>query len=214
MQAIETKRNVYGVEPLTLDELKNALGASYTDHNGYLTYLKEAAREYCEVEGNVGLVRQTVTAWLPEMCNWYQLPFSPIVSITSVKSYSLGVVQSTLEYGDSYYISGDRIYFIAPVQPYQVEVIYEAGYYTAPAGTTTTTTPATAPEYEVAAQLCPKMVKVAIERLVRDWYDNPESIGTLGRDAKQIIRKFGRRDWLWKLQQQGSFGQRCYSIRM
>ena len=49
---------------------------------------------------------------------------------------------------------------------------------------------------EVAAQLCPKMVKVAIERLVRDWYDNPESIGTLGRDAKQIIRKFGRRDWL------------------
>jgi hypothetical protein len=196
MQAIETKRDSFGVEPLTLSELKTALGVTGSDHDSYLTYLKESAREFCEVEGNVGLVRQTVTAWLPEMVGWYQLPFAPIVSITSVKSYYLGTYQATLAYEDDYFVVGDRIQFIAPVQSYQVEVVYEAGYYTAPVGTTTTTTQATAPEYTAAAQVCPKLAKVAIERLVRDWYDNPETIGTLGRDAKQLIRKFGRRDWL------------------
>jgi uncharacterized phiE125 gp8 family phage protein len=195
MQTIQTSRVTHGNEPITLADLKTALGITGSDHDNYLGDLLTSAREYAEAEGNVGLVLQTVTAWLNEMPDWVQLPFAPIVSITSVKTYANGTLVDTLTYGNDYYIVGDRIYFNM-TSTYQVQIVYEAGYYNVGTGTTTTTTASTAPEYSATVQLCPRLAKVAIERLVRDWYDNPDMIGTLGRDARQIIRKFGRRDWI------------------
>lgn len=195
MQTIQTSRVIHGNEPITLADLKTAMGITGSDHNTYLGDLLTSAREYAEAEGNVGLVLQTVTVWLNEMCSWVQLPFAPIVSITSVKTYANGTLVDTMTYGDQYYVVGDRMYFNL-TSTYQVQIVYEAGYYNVGTGTTTTTTASTAPPYSATVQLCPHLAKVAIERLVRDWYDNPEMIGTLGRDAKQIIRKFGRRDWI------------------
>lgn len=80
---------------------------------------------------NASLVDQTVTATFQSYGKEVKLPYSPVISVTTVKSLDEGV-KTDIE-TDNYYLQGDSLFFEV-LENTGLEVVYEAGYGTLPSG--------------------------------------------------------------------------------
>lgn len=161
-------KTVTGSEPISLAEIKTALGITGSDHDDYLTYLGKAARELCESKTNVSLVDTTIDATIDCQASWVFLPYGPVKGISSIASYYQGTKVKDLVAGTDYYLSyqdNTRLTFIAENHSYEVRITYTTGWTTVPS-----------------------IVKEVIGKLVAWWYDNPDKVMLYADHAKSVIR--------------------------
>lgn len=159
-------------EPITLDEAKAHLRITNDDEDDVIEAAITDARDWCEQYLSLAIPEQTITAFFdcwPDD-DHIDLPFSNLLSVTSVKYLDSSGSQQTLGtnvYGvDSSHTPG-RIYLKAsqvwpePIaeQHNAIEIKYQAGFYASTTG----------------VQDAPPAVKRAIKLLMGHWYENRES---------------------------------------
>lgn len=141
-------------EPVSSAEAIAHLVADSSDTT-YITALITAAREYCENITGRALAAQTIKAYPDEFEDVMRLPREPINTISSVKYTDYDGVVTTMAASNYSLdtVDGNIAFFELPdfeptiINP--IEIVYTAGYTTAP-----------------------KMVKQAILLLVAYWYEN------------------------------------------
>ena len=112
-------------EPVTLAEAKAFLGidTSVTTHDTKLTAAIAAARKKVELLAGRSLAAKTLKLFLDEYSDDYlDLPFPPVSSITSVKTYDSEGTATTYTSGTDYFLVGNRLNFTG--YGYATEVIY------------------------------------------------------------------------------------------
>lgn len=157
------------VEPLSLAEAKSHLRVDGDADDSFITDLIVSAREYVETHTRRALINQTVTAYMRDWPDHYQLklPKPPLSSVTSVKYYDADNVQQTLS-SSLYYVfkpSKDSLGRVEIIddwpttydRPDAIEIIYVAGY-----GSTSASVPSQA--------------KHAMRLLIGHWYENREQV--------------------------------------
>ena len=92
-----------GSEPVTLAQIKEQCIVTFDDDNTLLTRLGKLARTAVENYCNISIIGKTVTL-IADLYNEWELPYGPVVAVTSVKSRSTNegsgpLVYSTLETG-------------------------------------------------------------------------------------------------------------------
>ncbi len=129
MELVTVTKNI--VEPITVDEVKGALGYPATDQDAAISKMISAAREFLERRTALSLVEKNYQAYFEkDECDedgWYELPVSPVnttkaISVTmsgssttfqqkGIKRIKINpdVVFGTLvsETSDSYYMVAD-----------------------------------------------------------------------------------------------------------
>lgn len=100
------------------------------DDNQLDGVIESVVDEYSQMI-NASLIDQTVTATFQSYGREVKLPYSPVKSVTTVKSLKSGV-KTDIE-TDNYYLQGDSLFFDV-LENTGLEVVYEAGYGTLPSG--------------------------------------------------------------------------------
>lgn len=160
------------IEPVTLEEAKAHLRLTTSDEDDLIEEAISAARDWCERYLDLAIPEQTITAVFDEWPDddHLDLPFSNLLSVTSVKYLDAAGVQQTLStsvYGVDTYHTPGRIYLKAnqvwpmPIaeEHNAIEAVYQAGFAEATTG----------------VQDCPKSIKQAIKLLVGHWFENRET---------------------------------------
>lgn len=124
-------------EPVSVAELKRHLNLlfdttgsfEFTDDDTYLGTVIAASRKYMENYTGLSFGLKTIVAILRNELGDVELPFGPVISITSVKNEDGAILTLDTEYT----LSGRKFKRIAlPCLDY-LEVTYAAGYTTLPA---------------------------------------------------------------------------------
>lgn len=122
------------VEPVSLEQVKRHLNLlfdttgsyEFDDDDNYLTELITQCRDSLEQWLGISMSIKTLRAILKNECGGIEIPFGPVVSITSVKDVD-GVV---LVDGTSYKLRGNQFKWVeSPISCY-VDITYTAGYAT------------------------------------------------------------------------------------
>lgn len=134
---IETKITTdLTVEPVTLNELKQHLNMLFdtidsyvfTDDDTYLTSLIKAARQALEKYTGLSFGSKTITALINNSKGYTEIPFGPLISITSIKDADGDLIAPTT----GYTLRGlDYKSIKSPWLDY-MEVIYTAGFTVLP----------------------------------------------------------------------------------
>ncbi len=121
---LSTVFSAEGVELVTLTEVKAHLHITYADEDTYLTALLKQARASIEKYTGLSLISRTVTAKINNSAGGIQLPYGPVVAITSMADANgLTVEAANYSYLNSY------LHF--PVYN-AMTVVYTAGYTVMP----------------------------------------------------------------------------------
>lgn len=83
-------------EPVTLEDVKDALRISGSDHDSALENLIQQARKYVEFHTGRALVTQTRKLYLDSWDTEISLPFPPLQSVSSIKYRDTSNVEQTL----------------------------------------------------------------------------------------------------------------------
>lgn len=166
------------VEPVSLGELKthSRLPDETSEDDFYLSLIT-AAREYCEKLSRRALALQTIELVLdywPE-CDRIELPYPPLVSVTSIKYKDCAGVETTISAADYIVDTDSYIGRVVPAYgvrwpeftPYPVNAIrirYVAGYANAP-----------------------EVFRQAIKMLVGHWIENREAVGDVSAKMKFAV---------------------------
>ncbi|MCK9575660.1 MAG: head-tail connector protein [Clostridia bacterium] len=149
-----------------------------------LSALITTAREYCENFTRRALATQTVEAYLPTFpaCDRFELPFSPLQSVTSVKYKNSAGVETTMTEGTDYLVD-DESNVGGIILPYgytwpsfteyplnAVKVRYTAGYN--------------------SLNPLPKAIKQAMCLLIGYWYDNRSAVltGSISKEMEFTVK--------------------------
>jgi uncharacterized phiE125 gp8 family phage protein len=161
---------ISGFEPITMQEVKDHLRVTWEEEDAMIYSFMSAAREYVEKSTSQAVIPQDIKAYYPAMpsrAGYLELPLSNAVSITSVKYLDGAGVQQTVSSADYYLTVGqpNRVYFTqgyagAKDRPDSVEVIYKAGFGSAP------------------FKPFPQALRAAILIIVGDMYENREAQNT------------------------------------
>lgn len=184
-------------EPVTLEEAKTQLRLDTTADDDFITSLISAAREYCEIQTRRAFITQTWTlmmnvwgeradiGWwdgvrqgsiLGDLPTYVELPGSPLVSVTSVRTFdgegTPAVFASSGYYVDTFSTPGrlvlnQGVSWPIPGRNYHgIEIVYVLGYGD--------------------AEDVPFALRQAVLQLTAHWYENREAIrevGTAGGDV-------------------------------
>lgn len=159
-----------GVEPVTMQQVKDHLRISWEEEDALIYSLLVAAREYVEKTTSQAVIPQQIKAYymeLPYLEGYLDLPLSNAVAIASVKYLDGSGTQITLS-SDEYYLTvgqPSRVYFSNGVSGGlerldAVEIIYTAGFGPAP------------------FKDFPQAIKAAMLIMVADLYEHREAQGT------------------------------------
>lgn len=87
IKVIDDNSEPYGVEPVSVDEIKDDLQLSGTDFDKTLTRLRKVARQALENHYNVSLVPKSlrVLMFVPTVAHLVPLPMSPVATIEQVR---------------------------------------------------------------------------------------------------------------------------------
>lgn len=157
------------VEPITLDEAKEQLHITHDDEDAFISSLIVTARIHCEQVARRSFVTRTYTARLdcwPYMTR-FELPFPPLLAVTSIKYTDQSGVQATFA-ATNYIVDAHsqpgRIalkssasYPSVTLQEINaIEIVYTAGYGLAVA--------------------VPDVYKAAIKLMLAHLYENREAV--------------------------------------
>jgi len=156
-----------GVEPITMQQVKNHLRVTWEEEDALIYSLLVAAREYVEKATSQAVIPQEVIAYYREMPyqeGYLDLPLSNAVSISSIKYLDGSGAQITLALSEYYLTVGQpsRVYFNNGVSGTlerldSVEIIYTAGFGPFP------------------YKEFPQAIKAAILIMTADLYENREA---------------------------------------
>ena len=148
-------------EPVTLADIKTHVGATFDDHDSYLSFLISVAREEAEDRCQHAFARAQYVLTLDEFPPQIDLPRPPVVSVATLKYRDPDGNLLTLDSAGYTVDNASRVKnWIYPAMGYSwpdtweepngVIVTYEAGYTT---------------------QMMPKQVQMWIRLAVGAWYD-------------------------------------------
>lgn len=165
-------------EPVTLAELKDFLDldSDYDSEDVELTNLISAAREILEKQINRTLkTAKTLTAYFDEHGSKVDLPYSPIQSISSVKTISPTNDETTLTADSDYYLKGgaEKYLYIPFSTGYELQVTYIAGY-----------------------DIMPDAVDLAIKQQCYAWYFGECGDSVCSNKALKTLSYFSKNLWL------------------
>lgn len=134
------ENNIYDVqfdetgatEYLTLTQLKAHLQITYTDDDTYLTDLIASCRAALEQFCNISLVQKTITLFADLYCE-RELPYGPVVSLTSASLKDGNSVYNAQTSGTGYELDGISGGFqvFRPLISGRYKLVYVAGYVAA-----------------------------------------------------------------------------------
>lgn len=124
-------------DPILLGEAKEHLQVEHTRDDRYIRSLIRAATTWAESFMGRKVINQTLTVLFDgnEVAGRFQLPYSPVSSVTSFKVFNTDGTEETVS-TDYYYLSGDSPGHIVPqdggwqiYRPWKAaEIVYVAGY--------------------------------------------------------------------------------------
>lgn len=139
---------VTGLEPLTIDTVKNYLKIDFDEDDLLLTDMITAAREQAEQITGLSLVEKTIVLFDDDYELNYELPFPEHNEVTSVKLDGTESLSSTQVIGNK-------------VKKLILPATYTADATGGGLEVTYTTTGA-----------CPEAVKIALLKNIVEWYEN------------------------------------------
>jgi uncharacterized phiE125 gp8 family phage protein len=164
------------IEPVTVDEAKLYCRIDLADDDAILSALISSARQYAEHYIHGALINQTWTFYFDADDDllfdkrYINLPINPLVSVTSVSTFSDANVSAV--YANTHYrLSGNRILLNDNYEwPYTVRstdsaaVVVVAGFGS-------------------LATDVPESIRLAIKMLVAQWYDKREALFDLATET-------------------------------
>lgn len=134
------RRTVTGSEPITLAEAKLHLRVDHADEDAYITSLITAARVICEQRTGRSIPVSTWVARADDFSDTLELPFPPLVSVTSVQYVDVYGDTQTVPSGDYRVDVYSEPCRIGPVTEWPIAddrinaviVTYQAGYTDCP----------------------------------------------------------------------------------
>ena len=164
------------VEPITLAEAKAHLRVTASDEDALITALITAARTTCENEIRRSLITQTWELTLDQFPDAIELPYPPVIGVTSVQYIdATGGTETTLSAASYTLDAKCEPGWLVPAYGYEwptprdeinaVTVIYTAGYG--------------------ASSAVPEAIKAWIKLHVGHWYANREA-SVVGATAVQL----------------------------
>ena len=128
-----TDATTFSDEPVTLTEVKSHLNLHFDTSGSYdfndddtkLENIIRQSRQLFEQQLWVAMVTKNVRAILRNECGGIELPYGPVVSITSV----LDIDGNTLTEGTGYKISGNQFKWIDRPLSCYLDITYQCGYY-------------------------------------------------------------------------------------
>lgn len=156
-------------EPVTLSEAKAwiKVADSYTDDDTIITALIIAARQILEEHLTISIASKTYTVVLKNLLGDMELPYGPIISITSAADWD----GDALTIDEDYYLSGEDFKRLDTITDY-IKFVYVAGYSTVP-----------------------EALKLAIKMQVGYMYEHRgDDLDTLGisKDALMVAKIYSR----------------------
>ena len=171
----DIKTTIEASELVTLSDVKAHLYITHSDDDTYLTALIPKARKQIENYCTVAIGSQT-KVWTFDgdgICE-YQIPFHPIISITSVAQKTDIATYTALVSNTDYEIDGQLFQTIKPFSSGRFKVTYVCGYVT-----------------------LPEDLKQSILVQVAYLYENrAENVNGLCKMAKEIARNYKDYSWL------------------
>ena len=168
-------------EPITLDEAKEHLHIVHSNEDVFITGLIMAARIHCENIARRAFVTRSYTAYSDCWPRYvFELPYPPLVSVTSIKYYDdEGSAAATFSSSNYYVDTNSEPGRVALINNADwpdvtlreingVEIIYVAGYSD--------------------ADDVPETYKAAIKLVLADLYENREGL-TVGQGLTPIVNK-------------------------
>lgn len=168
------------IEPVTLQEVKDYLRLDgYTDVNEstsdelsefdfddtLIEQMITACRELMEQKSGLSLVPHTWEAVITNLCGMIELPYGPVISITSLFDSQTSEITS-----DRYKIIGNKWKYLAYPCYSNMIITYEAGY-----------------------EVLPKAIKLDLLRLVAYMYENRGDDPKIAAFASQLVRSYSRK---------------------
>ena len=155
-------------EPITATVAKNHLRVDISDDDALIGNLITAAREYCEWYTGRSFIQRTYRADLPDFADDIQLPFGPVIAISSVKYYDTASPQVLQTWAASNYtLQNDMLRRNYGVSFPSVGTQYDNVQITYTAGFLDSSSP--------QAENVPESVKQAMLMLIGDMYENREA---------------------------------------
>src|SRR4030095_2179567 len=156
-------------EPVTLDEAKEQLHITHDDEDLYIEGLIVAARIHCEQVARRSFVTRTYTAFLdgwPYMTR-FELPYPPLLSVTSIKYTDAAGVQSTFP-ASNYLVDTHS-------QPGRIAIKSSASYPSVKLQDINAVEIAYTAGYGLALNV-PDIYKAAVKLMLAHLYENREAV--------------------------------------
>lgn len=180
--SVEDVTNESGVfeEPVSLDEMKDYLRLEgYVDANEstsddlsnfdfddrLLTDLIRSSRELIEQKAGISILPKTIEAVITNLCGMIELPFGPVISITSLFDCETTEITSS-----SYRIVGNKWKYLAYPCYANMTITYETGF-----------------------EVLPRPIKIDIMRLTAYMYENRGEDASIGLFASQLVKSYSRK---------------------
>ena len=169
-------------EPITTAEAKTFLRLDASTEDTLIDELVSAARRWAEKYAGVSLTAKTYTALFSELTTYedeFDLPYSPVASITSVARVDQEGTETTLTLNDGYYKRGLKDLTIRPVKQFSTSGYFDSMYKIV---------------YTSDASLMNEDIKLALYKLVADFYENrqnerDDAIVQINYDSKRILNR-------------------------
>lgn len=113
-------------EPVSLADFKTYAKIDYTTDDTLITSLLKAARKISENYTKRKTTTSTITIDYLKTSDRIYLPFTPVISVTSINTLDKDDTATLLVANTDYYVNGD--YIEVPDHGKRLKVIYTAGY--------------------------------------------------------------------------------------
>jgi hypothetical protein len=170
-------------EPVDLDEMKDYLRlngfedtedspatvtGTFTSDDILLTDMIRAARELIEEKAGISIIAHEFEAVITNLCGRLEIPYGPIIGVTSLKDSSDTLITS-------YTLVGNLWKYLKNPCQKEMTITYSAGYG------------------DVLTTPLPRAIKIDIMRLVAYLYENRGDDAKIETFAFQLASKYSRR---------------------
>jgi uncharacterized phiE125 gp8 family phage protein len=200
---ISLQRQITGVEPVTLDEMKTHLRVDFNNDDDLITSLLVAARERVETVTGRCLVASTFTYWLDSFpWNWQtdsaparstvnrfvewwanaqviRIPQPPLKAITTVEYLPSGDASA--------YVTLDPNVYVVDTNASPAVIYPKTNYYFP---YTYAVHNAVKITFTAGYDEVPETLKVAIRLIAANWYENREDSADIPKAAEYILASY------------------------
>lgn len=179
------------VEPVSLAECKIDLRVDHDADDSLITGLIAAARQEAEELSRRALINRTLElsmrGWPCDNC--IQLPYPPLVSVTSITYYSTANVAAVMPIAD--------YYAITDAEPGLIALAYNATWPTAALRTALPIRVRYVAGYGATAASVPDRYKALVRSLVAIRYENRDELTPAAERQLANIRAALQMEWGW-----------------